>query len=74
MDTVFEKAVQLLSNKQSFALAVIIADEGSTPRGEGSKMIITEEEITATIGGGLLEAQIIETARKRIIPEKKKEN
>ncbi|MBQ8830000.1 MAG: XdhC family protein [Oscillospiraceae bacterium] len=70
MDTVFEKAVQLLENKQSFALAVIIAEEGSTPRGEGSKMIITEDSIFATIGGGLLEAQIIEEARKRIIPEK----
>jgi len=73
MDTVFEKAVQLLSDKQSFALAVIIADEGSTPRGEGSKMIITEDEITATIGGGLLEAQIIKTARERIIPQKSAE-
>lgn len=73
MDIVFEKAVQLLENKKSFALAVIIADEGSTPRGEGSKMIITEDEIIATIGGGLLEAQIIETARTRTIPEKSAE-
>ena len=73
MDIVFEKAVELLENKQSFALAVIIAEEGSTPRGEGSKMLVLEDSIVATIGGGLLEAQIIETARNRIIPEKSAE-
>ena len=70
MDIVFEKAVELLESKQSFALAVIIADEGSTPRGEGSKMLILEDSIVATIGGGLMEAQIIKAARERIIPQK----
>lgn len=73
MDIVFEKAVQLLENKQSFALAVIIKEEGSTPRGEGSKMLILENSIVATIGGGLMEAQIIKAARTRIIPEKSAE-
>lgn len=70
MDIVFEKAVQLLENKQSFALAVIIANEGSTPRGEGSKMLILQDSIVATIGGGLMEAQIIDAARNHIIPNK----
>ena len=73
MDIVFEKAVELLENKQSFALAVILTNEGSTPRGEGSKMLVLEDSIVATIGGGLMEAQIIESARERIIPRKSAE-
>ena len=70
MDTVFESAVKMLESNKSFALAVIISNDGSTPRGEGSKMLITEDSIIATIGGGLMEAKVIAAAREKIIPEK----
>lgn len=70
MDTVFESAVRLLEERKSFALAVIISNDGSTPRGEGSKMIIMEDSIIATIGGGLMEAMVIDAARKEVIPGK----
>ena len=70
MDTVFDSAVKMLENGKSFALAVIISEDGSTPRGEGSKMIITDDAIVATVGGGLMEAMVIDAARKQVIPSK----
>ncbi len=68
MDIVFEKAAELLAKKQDLYIAVIISNDGSTPRGNGSKMIILDDSIISTIGGGLMEAQIIEKARAHTIP------
>jgi len=46
-------------------LAIIIEAKGSTPRTVGSKMIICENgEITGSIGGGILEKQVMEEAKK----------
>ena len=66
--TVFEYGLELLNRGESFGFAVILSGDGSTPRGEGSMMIIREDSIFATIGGGLMEAEIIETARKEVMP------
>ena len=68
MDIVFEKAAELLENKRDFYIAVIISNDGSTPRGNGSKMLILDDFIVSTIGGGLMEAQVIARARENAIP------
>lgn len=44
-------------------LVSVIAVEGSAPRAEGTKMIVSRLETHDTIGGGHLEYQAIETAR-----------
>lgn len=50
---------------KSFAAAVITADEGTTPRHAGSKMIIYEDgAIAGTIGGGEIEQLVIADAMK----------
>jgi xanthine dehydrogenase accessory factor len=46
------------------ALVTILATEGSAPRGAGARMVVTETGQTGTIGGGALEFQTIEQARR----------
>ena len=45
-------------------LATIISKEGSAPREAGTKMLVTKDGIVNTIGGGLLEAQVINRSRE----------
>ena len=47
-------------------LATIISKEGSAPREAGTKMLILEDTIVNTIGGGLLESKIIAKAREML--------
>jgi xanthine dehydrogenase accessory factor len=53
----------LLVDHIALVIATIISHEGSTPRTSGTKMIITGDgRLSGTIGGGLLEARVIEKA------------
>jgi xanthine dehydrogenase accessory factor len=53
-----------IARGQSIAVATIISQQGSSPRGPGSKMVIhVDGSIDGTIGGGLVEAQTIAKAR-----------
>ena len=44
-------------------MARIIESTGSAPRGTGSMMFVTRNEVFGTVGGGALESHTIETAR-----------
>jgi Xanthine and CO dehydrogenases maturation factor, XdhC/CoxF family len=45
------------------AVVTIVADEGSTPRGAGAKMLVGPEgRLAGTIGGGVAEARAVEEA------------
>ena len=68
---IFEKAVELLENGESFAFATIITQDGSTPRSSGSKMIITKNDTFFTIGGGGMEGDVIRRAREDVFLNKK---
>jgi xanthine/CO dehydrogenase XdhC/CoxF family maturation factor len=47
------------------ALATVVAVKGSTPRGAGSKMLISDDgELIGTIGGGCGEAEVLLAARQ----------
>ncbi len=41
----------------------VIRAEGSTPRGAGTAMVVTDESCSGTIGGGTLELEAVKTAR-----------
>lgn len=59
MQEVINKAVELLKNKESFALATIISGKGSTPRHTGSRMLVQDDgSFVGTVGGGILEAEV----------------
>lgn len=65
MEKIMSAALELLENRESFVMSMVINQSGSTPRDTGAKMIIREnEEIIGTIGGGLVEAEVQRLAKK----------
>ncbi len=65
MKDVYTKAVELLAKNELSVLATIIKLTGSGPRGAGTKFLILEDgSYVGTIGGGLLEARVLEAAKK----------
>jgi len=63
MNLIAETAGQLLDENFEFVLATIVSRHGSTPRMAGTRMIITADgQAIGTIGGGLLEAKVIQKA------------
>lgn len=54
---------ELLNTCEHGMLCIIIDKQGSTPRGIGSMMLVNENKIIDTIGGGAIEHAVIETAR-----------
>ncbi len=49
---------------QSHVLVSVISTEGSVPRNPGSKMLVTEDTLIDTLGGGNLEWHALEYARQ----------
>lgn len=65
MKRLYEKGLLFLEKGIPFALATIIEQQGSSPRGLGAKMIICKDgSIEGTIGGGLVESKIIKLGIK----------
>ena len=65
MNLIAEAAGRLVDDHLEFALATIVSRRGSTPRLAGTRMIITGTGQTiGTIGGGMLEARVIQKADK----------
>lgn len=67
MDILIDEIVKELEKKAGFALATIISRNGSAPRMAGAQMIIRADgSIAGTVGGGLMEAQVIQLAQSVI--------
>jgi len=65
MNEVYTKAVELLGKNEFSVLATIIKLTGSGPRGAGTKFLILKDgTYVGSIGGGLLEARVLEAAKK----------
>ena len=63
MNSIPQTAARLLDEGRAFVLATIVSRHGSTPRTVGTRMIVTADgRIRGTIGGGLVEAKVIEAA------------
>ncbi len=70
---IFEKANQLEKENKTFAIATLIETDGSTPRNDSAKMIITVEGNTyGTIGGGAIEQAVIKESLKCLKENKTK--
>ena len=64
---ILQSAVALLEAGESFVLATIVEQQGSTPRDSGTQMIIRSDgRIIGTIGGGSSEAQVMATSSQLI--------
>lgn len=63
MTEIIELLYERLQNKEPLVLATIMQKHGSAPREEGTKMLIGKDSlIEGSVGGGLLEAKVIEAA------------
>ena len=59
------QAVAALSEQgKDFVIVTVLNKAGSAPRDAGTKMVVTDQQCYATIGGGKLELLAIETALK----------
>ena len=68
MKEVCAKAIELLGKKEISVLATIVKLTGSGPRGAGTKFLVLEDgSYVGTIGGGLLEARVLEAAKKVLV-------
>ncbi len=57
--------VQWLEAGEDVALAAVVAQSGSTPRAAGATMAVRYDgRIAGTIGGGIVEAKVIESCKK----------
>lgn len=63
-NTWFDALHQCQEQGQAYVLLTVLASAGSTPRGNGTKMVITGEETFDTIGGGHLEFAATKKARE----------
>ena len=67
MKQLFAKLREYMEQGRECVLVTIIASSGSTPRGAGSRMLVTREGIACgTIGGGAVEYRAMQTAQEAI--------
>lgn len=65
MEAVYSRALEELGKNRICVLATIIRLTGSGPRAAGTKFLIMKDDSFAgTIGGGLLEAEVIKKAKR----------
>lgn len=63
MNTIYQAIVDLQARREAGAVCTIIDSTGSTPRHEGSKMLVYEDgRFIGTIGGGEIETRVIHEA------------
>lgn len=64
----YRKAISLLDSGQHVALAAVTATTGSTPGKPGFKMLVFDggKSAAGTVGGGLVEAKMIEEAARML--------
>ncbi len=63
---IFAKAAELGAANIPFALATIVASSGSTPRGKAKMIVLADGSSFGTVGGGIVEARVIDEAKKAI--------
>jgi xanthine dehydrogenase accessory factor len=67
MTDIYQEIVRIRAEGEEAALVTIVSASGSTPREEGTKMLVKADgSIIGSVGGGGLEAQLIKEAIKVI--------
>src|SRR5450759_2902193 len=71
MNLIYKAISELVEKGEAGALCSIIDSSGSTPRHEGSKMLVFEDgKFIGSVGGGEIENRVYEEAKKTIIEGK----
>jgi xanthine dehydrogenase accessory factor len=67
MHEILDEASELLEGGLDFALVTLAAERGSTPREAGAEMLVRRDgSIAGTIGGGLLEHEMMQEATRAL--------
>lgn len=67
MSDMLKVILEMLRRRESLATVTILAQEGSTPRTAGSKMLVGPQGLVAgSVGGGLLEGRSLEAAARAL--------
>src|SRR2546425_4485402 len=70
MESIFQGIVAAIEQKQPFALAIISGIKGSSPQKKGAKALFyADGRIQGTLGGGCLEAEIQDRARRALMTQ-----
>lgn len=65
MDEIYSRMAEMFDEGRPCVLATIVRLSGSGPRGVGTKLLVMEDgSFAGTIGGGLLEAQVLKGAKE----------
>lgn len=70
MQDFFRKGYELLSEGRDFVYSAVIYKSGSVPSGVGARMIVLEDSIIGTIGGGGVEGDVIRIAREQTMKDR----
>ncbi|MDD1779768.1 xanthine dehydrogenase accessory protein XdhC [Enterovibrio sp. ZSDZ35] len=62
-DNWIQALAEFEANGTPCVMVTVLEDKGSVPRGAGTKMLVTDNDIVATIGGGHLEHVAMKTAQ-----------
>lgn len=74
MADIFKTINEIVQKRQKAAFCIVTESKGSTPRKEGSKMVVYEDgKVVGSIGGGELEYYVVQKAQE-IIKSGKAEN
>src|SRR3954467_8801103 len=60
------QARQAVSAGERLAMVTVVGAQGSTPRETGARMLVWADRFTGTIGGGSLERQGLDQARRML--------
>lgn len=76
---IWQFALDKLQNQDSVTLLVVAESSGSSPGRQGFKMIVAEDKLCGSIGGGVMEVQLVESSKlkvqsSRIIEQVHREN
>lgn len=67
---IYEEVLRLKRLGRTSAIATIVECRGSSPQKQGAKMLVRDDAtIMGTLGGGCLEADVVQTAIKTIIDQ-----
>jgi xanthine dehydrogenase accessory factor len=60
---VFAQVVQLQQDRRGCVLCTVLRTAGSTPRKMAARMVVSDDRVVGTIGGGKVEHEVIDAAR-----------
>jgi xanthine dehydrogenase accessory factor len=71
---IWQFATERLKQNESVMLLTVAESSGSSPGRPGFKMIVSENELVGSIGGGVMEVALVEQAKSQIANRKSQNN